>query len=486
MIIKQIKLTNFRNFKGTHTFEFDKLNLIMGPVGAGKSTLGRIAIFFALFGDAEVPVGSLPTRGKEKTCAVELLIAKNEHIISIKREYPTKITILVNNVEQLENATTPDKEKWIAERFGDLNYFRRFRMIDMKQGVNLLDEGPAVLRKTLISFHENALNNIKSRLQERKSLYDKYNKDKLLVFKHYPSDRRLKILNECLAYNYNELKNVETQKRSLENITYSSSSGIAVEQNIIADLNKTLREINHGGTCPLCKHTLDFDTKHNLILDTQKQLESAQIKFNEYTNKFKEDKNKVIEVEKELQRLRKIQQKISYYKQRLDARFKQKDYVYTNKDIVLVQSAIKTLDKFYASFILAHVKTLEPIINSIISKIDFRAEFQLDRSGNFSILLHKDDKEFIYKDLSSGQRLLLSIAFQIAMLIEKGDIGFIIADEGFNNLDDVSANMLYEILKDLPFQIISILHRMPNVPDGVKVINVGEINVKQIKESIQQ
>jgi energy-coupling factor transporter ATP-binding protein EcfA2 len=120
------------------------------------------------------------------------------------------------------------------------------------------------------------------------------------------------------------------------------------------------------------------------------------------------------------------------------------------------------------------VKNLEPIINSVISRINFRILFAIDNKNNLDFILYKDNEEFQYKDLSSGQRLILTIAFQVALLLEKGDVGFIVADEGFSVLDDEAIKLLYELFETLPFQLISIIHRVDNIGENVNVIRLDK------------
>ena len=48
MLIKKIVVNDFKKYVGTHTFLFDKINLISGENGAGKSTI-LDALSFAMY-----------------------------------------------------------------------------------------------------------------------------------------------------------------------------------------------------------------------------------------------------------------------------------------------------------------------------------------------------------------------------------------------------------------------------------------------------
>jgi len=100
MIIKKIKLNNFKNFEGEHIFEFSKTNIIQGENGSGKSTLAVDSLLFALFGYSEQTLEKLSTKWLNSTsCLVTVEI--DDYIIT--REYPTKITIIKANTMTLKS-----------------------------------------------------------------------------------------------------------------------------------------------------------------------------------------------------------------------------------------------------------------------------------------------------------------------------------------------------------------------------------------------
>jgi len=156
---------------------------------------------------------------------------------------------------------------------------------------------------------------------------------------------------------------------------------------------------------------------------------------------------------------------------KLESRIRQKDYIYTNKDVLLYKKAIEELDLFCNNFIVDWLKNFEPIINNIISKINFKIEFDFNKKLDLRLI--KNNQTYSYKELSTGQKLILSIAFKLAILLEKNETGLIIADEGFSNLDYDNLNYIVELFKDLPFQLIMMLHRYEDIPEGVNVIKLG-------------
>lgn len=485
MIIQSVKLTNFRNMTGTQEFTFDKLNLIVGRNGAGKSTIGRISILFALFGTSDVPLSKLPTRG-QSTAAVELFVEDRGEQVRIVRSIPTRLLIYVNDVEILQESTNTAKDEWLKKRFGDLDYFRKFRMIDLVEGINLLEEGKTSLRKTLVSFHEGVLNNIRQRLQAKKLDRERFNKDSAVVYKHFPSENRkvalvdkINRLNTSIRELDNHVSQVQTQFSKTQQKTGEYGA-------IIRQALSSQREAQRD-KCQACKQTIPYESRRLILESCQKQIE-------EYTKLNKELEQEVQLFQGEFSscriqkdKLYKKVQKSQSLLNRLNVRLQQKQYKYTTKDVLVVNNAIKHLDKLYSQIILESVKSLEPIINSIVCKIGFELEFQLNEKADFDLVLKRDGENFSYKDLSNGQRLILTIAFQIALLLDKGESGIMIADEGFSSLDEHSLVALYELFSDLPFQVISIVHRFDQYATGIKIIRLGETNgVRESKESVQE
>ena len=52
MVINRISLKGFKNFRDEITWKLDKINLIKGENGTGKSTLAVDSILFVIFGKA--------------------------------------------------------------------------------------------------------------------------------------------------------------------------------------------------------------------------------------------------------------------------------------------------------------------------------------------------------------------------------------------------------------------------------------------------
>jgi DNA repair exonuclease SbcCD ATPase subunit len=479
MFLKKITISNIRNFKDELFHHFHPVNLIIGEVGSGKSTLGRIAPVFCLFGKCgNITIKNLKNKesGDKQSSFVECLIEHKKDVIKVRREIPNKVNIWLNGIEQLEEANASEKNKWLVNRFGDYEYFQKFRMIDITEGINILESGKTDLRKTLISFNESILNNIRGRLQNKKALYERFNKSNSMVFNHFPSEKRFNFLKDQLKNISTKLNNIRNEESQISNEIYSLNSQ---KSRINADINSFENKINKikiDKKCPTCYQILPEKTSNIITEDVHNQISELK---QELTNIIKELPTQIEALNFIKNKSNKINQrlyKIREYITKLEGRLKQKDYIYTEKDILLISNAIKKLDEFYSFYILNSVKVLEPVINSILIKLGFEVSFRLDDRNNFDIVLIKQSNglEYSYEELSSGQKLMLSIAFQLSLLLQKGETGLLIADEGFNNFAESDCIFLYNMFKDMPFQLISILHRFSTTDD--RNLNIIDLN----------
>jgi len=471
VIIEAVVLTNFKNFEGEHRFIFTDINLVKGINGSGKTTLVKDSMEFCIYGNYSQVLEKLPTRGKSDKCSVMIQLRKEKDIYRIKRDYPTKITIIKNGIE-IELSNNNEKQKYLNKLFGNIDYFRKFRMVDVKEGINILEEGKTSLIKTLLSFTQDYFGDKRQKLLDKKRNRELYNKDKAVMYTHSPSENRFGLIkNAVFGLNLkidgnNKLINF---RQNVYNTLISKSSSISGKTSYLQNQSDTLMNSN---ACPTCKRILLEDDKWKIVNYFTEEINKLKETFDKIKEETEIEKTDLNITKEQLQSELKQLEKLNRLKLRLEGRIKQKDFKWTNRDIEILKRAITELDRFYSEFITEDIKNLEPIVNNITNKINFRTKFILTEKGDFDILLEKDGEEYHYKDLSSGQKLILSIAFQIALLIQKQESGIIIADEGFGSLDINSLGIIFELFRNYPFQLVCILHRFDEVPDNVNVINL--------------
>lgn len=471
MLINKITLSDFKNFKGIHEFTFNKLNLISGENGAGKSTIALHSLLFALFGYSEVKLSELPTRnykGANTYVQVDLDYLGNNYIIT--RTIPTAVSIKLNGFD-LTFANNQLKQAELDRLFRGVDYFRKFRMIDIKDSINILEDGQAGLRKTLVSFNDyEAISKIRGRLQIKKHERALLNKDQAVVYTHAPSEKRyealgIKLLNVTENLNVLE-KEIQDNEAHLNTIVYKRNR---INDNKI-NLVKNRDSIMVDSACPTCKQTLPTATKHDLLNDIAQQLKDSSTLLQQIIDDCTSQGEVVTYLKSNKKSLIDKHTKLTRFRLRLETRLKQKQYVWTTQDVLVIKKAIEELDTFSTFYLTEKLKTLEPLINDVVSKIGFKVRFDITDKGNFDIILDNNGVEYKYKDLSNGQRLLVTTAFQLALLMEKGDNGLIIADEGFSSLSDKNLSLIIDLFKNSNFQLLFVVHRYTTTDNEIKSI----------------
>jgi DNA repair exonuclease SbcCD ATPase subunit len=644
MLIKSLKLKNFKCFEN-YSITFEKLNLLEGAIGIGKSTLIE-AVVFVLYGFYEGLLSDLPTKEKATSCSVTVIIEDKSDIIEIIREYPLKLQIKENN--NILKISTADGNKYLEERFGIRLTFNQFRKIDAyNPESNFLAQGDTALKRILFAGTDTLFNDVRNNLNKILGEREKYNRDTAVIYKHYPSEKRLAILKNGytkLCEQYAEMENeigsiedginkkssqlsrnesriesnkstierlqkqidnVDTIKSSYETKLIQAQSRHAEIQRSVDDLNKQIenvdsikssydekilkaenridlnnRNINtlneelefaksqtdvsiNNNICYVCKQSIETkkadeikkeietirtkkrtliksykrEIKNTLEIDipifknarTQERLQKVEdIKKNleniinedielchqipeyyeaikkERLQKAEEFKTEInglsqeiisleeqnatlkddIDIEKDLKEtyltsrkmLQEDKENIQKFIMILDGRLKQKEYIYTERDVIIVKKAIEELDKLSSIYLVETVHSLEPIINSVLEKIGFAITFDVDIKGKFKILLNKGDIQYKYTDLSCGQRLILQIALKLALLLQKGESGLMFSDEGLSALENNNLEDIINLFKELPFQLVFVLHRANIEDNEINIIRLGEAN----------
>jgi len=471
MIIKYIKVKNFLIFEKEQTFWFDPLTMVKGSNGSGKSTLIVDSLLFTLFGYSKKSLSEVPTKGT-KSCTVEIKLELNSNVYVIKRQYPTKIHITENDTE-LKFVNSKDAQNYLTKLFKNTEYFRKFRMVDTIDGVNILEEGKASLNKTLLSLQQSNFNNIRQNLLNIKKDREVYNKDKLGIVLHYPSEKRLKVLQDSYNAINDEYRAIKAEKDELNSNYISLTNQKCRGEENLSRCKRQRDKLLTTEKCFVCNQTIQKTDQTRLLKDLNNEIININESIKSKLDIIEDLKEVIQSLESDLMKKLSKKEKIYRLKTILDNRIKQKSYKYSTKDVVIVKKAIEELDNFYSYYLTQWVKGLEPIINSVLEKINFQLNFELDEKNNFDIKLFKDNQEFGYKDLSNGQKLILSIAFKIALLLEKNEQGLIVADEGFSSLDDENLGHILTLFQNIPFQLICVIHRYEDRL-GIKVIDLNE------------
>jgi DNA repair exonuclease SbcCD ATPase subunit len=463
MNLKKITLNDFKSFKGTLSFTLDKINLIQGNNGTGKSTLIKDSILFALYGYSEQTLERLPTKGKT-SCSSSLLF----DFIEVQRTYPTSIKIFKEFEVDLVNNN--EKQKYLNDIFKTVDYFRRFRMIDSQSGINILEEGNIALKKILFSIDEHVLTRARTSIALKKAKAEIYNRDNIVTYSHYPSQKRMDMLNIGITDTKERIDRLVKDIESIEKGLFELNQNKTKSETSLEYYRKQKDKIVVDSECPTCFKRLNADSKIEMLRSLYSNIETLNERINGVLSEINDQKDILSHLKHLRESLFMKEDVISRFIFQLSNRLKQKDFIYTTNDVELYKKAIKELDNFSSFYLVEKTKILEPIINDILDKIGFSIKFTYNE-GKFDLKLYSDE-EYTYKDLSTGQRLVLLIAFKMALLLERGESGLIIADEGMSALDNNNLKWVIELFKNLPFQLLCVVHGRDLSDSEINVINL--------------
>jgi len=257
-----------------------------------------------------------------------------------------------------------------------------------------------------------------------------------------------------------------------------SKGSVGATEQKLKTLEWEKNKIDSNTECFACKQTLSKETKDRMKKENLDKIVKAKKEVDDSNESLENADIEICKINPIRDKLVSRKNDLELLIHKLETRLKQKEFKYTQKDIEIVQSALKELDRISSNYLVRSIKVLEPIINSVLEKIDFKLEFDVDGKNKLDIRLFKGYKEFNYKDLSAGQKLLLQIAFKLALLLERGQEGIIIADEGFSSLDRENLLHVLRIFEQYPFQLVMVLHHFSEIPGGIKIINLDITNGK--------
>lgn len=491
MIIRAIKFTNLRSFKEAE-ITFNKINHITGynldnfdGNGVGKTTIVH-AVLLLLGGSKLVDINlDKFVNDTAKLAVIEGMIECNGDILEIQRTVKSSGTstlkVIVNGQDP-ECKTSTDYQNLIFDYIGNIENFKKFRLLDSNSGINILDFTSGQLRKTLMSLCQDKFDAIRAKLLNKKTEFEKYNKD-LVLSKHSPSESRLQILEKAIKeLDTSKLNSIVKKIQEHQN----DKNKLLMEQGRISqdkDIKlKQLQKMQSLAECPTCLQKVTSEYKAPIIKDLNTKLTECAGKIQEIATDISMYNDILKEEETNKNEIYQQKQRIVLLKQKLETRLQQKDYKYSQKDIEIAKKAIEVIDEFANYYVVEWINTIEPIVNSYLNKLNMQLHFNASEAGKLEIIINRGEKTYTYNQLSQGEKIFISTLFKIALLLERQEQGCIFADESFDCLSYENLTRIIDIISNLPIQLVFVTHQQDYQHQYASTIYIEKKNeISEIK-----
>ena len=450
--------------------------------GIGKSAL-KEAVLFALFGKTKVALSDIPRKGAKGACTVTLIFQTDDKEVEVKRTYRKKISSLdikVNN-EPITSHGVRDKVKYLGELIG-MNYegLVNFSIFDSIRFEDLSSLSSSEIKRLLkLTFNYDNFNktyvNLKDTLRTKESVLTQMSQRKT----HYYSDRRLSTLKQALMQFEHHIKGAHKKTEILNKIKYKLGSAIASKSTIVSRNSNTVRMLLSKNACPVCLTSLD--NKVQILNSYQTEINECKQIITKYSTRVERANRYLRKANEFLEYTHKRTRKIIYCIMRLEAA---KEHLGDIKEIQIqynkYKAAADVLQRFEMYVLEHYVQYLEQIINDYLTRLtDISCKISFLKQGSivtrsidkFYMKLFRDNKEYSYMSLSSGERMLIAYAFKLAINTLNFRDTFLFVDEGLNKLDLPNRHKLLKMLQDSPFhQVFLVSHN--DKFEGIPIIHI--------------
>jgi len=512
MIIKDIKITNFKSLYGENYFNFQQLDGLIklsGPIGSGKTSLAE-AILYGLYGTIQGQTNTSLVAWNMKSCTVELnLISKNKEVHIIRNSIEPLIIEI--NGKTLSASSKRNTQEILEEEIFDVPKLAVTKMciISFNEFSNSLAKmNPAQTKqflddifgfKLFTEYNDEVVIERKNQINESTKLNAIYseteNQIKRLKEKKEQQQNEIKLSVDTDALNNERKEYVESGKKLKEEKNELEKE----QQNKVNEVNKKIEEISNkiteystlgrqeksyyntfkSGICPTCGSKIDelhIEEHKNKMLEyaakvneynatKEEYKKELSIITQEYKPKFEEISLKIQDLVK---KINKIDSDIKIYENNLKVINSNYDDLITEQEEKLanIKKNIDTNDieigewnemneLFTKTLRYNLLDTLIPHINKsiqyYINKLDQPYKIEYDQEFKPHIYVDTFGKEISYGNLSTGQKKTLDIAIIFGILqniIANVNFNVIFLDELFSNMDSDSRNTMLGLIKE--------------------------------------
>lgn len=511
MIIHKIKITNFKSIYGPQEFNFDKLNglvKLVGPVGAGKTTLAE-AILFGLYGTIKGQNNPDMISWNETDCEIEMTITSKGKELYICRTAKQPLIVKVDN-QLLAASSKKGTQQILEEELFDVPTLAMTKMciISFSQFNSLASMSAADTKKFLddifgfkvfSDYNEQAVSARKIEQNESIKLQAIYDEDANQI-EHLKAKKAAQQATVIASIDMNKLnsdrenyvnKGIEQKKLKEDKSNEFDieldkiNKNIREEQRLITEAATLGRQAKShyqtfkDGICPTCGQKIDethiekyknevqkYADQYNEHDNNRKNYDEQYRQLNAEKNtalqvfddKMTELKNNIREIDSEIQKYNNNMEVINSNYDDLIAEYEEK--------MSKLKTRIDTCDHeigewnemnelFTKTLRYKLLETLIPQINRsikvFINKLEMPFQVKYDQEFKAHITVDSYDKDIKYNNLSTGQKKTLDIAIIFGILhniIANVDVNVLFLDELFSNLDSDLRNTMLSLLKD--------------------------------------
>ena len=497
MIIKDIKITNFKSLYGEHYFNFDDLDGLIklsGSIGSGKTSLGE-AILYGLYGSVKTHKNPNLIAWGTKSCCVEInLVSKGKNINILRDIYqPLKITVdgkLVGasnkrDTQQILEEELFDVPKLAIERMCiiSFNQFNSLASMNPGQTKEFLDNVFGF--KTFSEYNNVIVNERKNQMTENTRLQTLLNETKSQIeYLLQKKENQKQKLHESididkLKADREELvkkgKQAKSDKEQINKELEEKKTSIISQMSEYALLGKQEKEYYNtfkSGKCPTCGNEIDpskiSESKDKMMeyADKWKALDAdKKVLESEYQVKITEKNNEIQSLKEAIE---KIDSQITVYKNNIKLLNENYDNLISDNEIKLkeYEKQLSASDieigewnemneLFSKTLRYKLLNSLIPQINKsiqyFINKLELDYVISFDQEFKSHITTENNFKEIQYSDLSTGQRKSVDVAIIFGIIqniIANVNFNIFFLDELMSNMDAEARNNMLSILKE--------------------------------------
>lgn len=497
MIIKNIRIENFRSLYGEHYFNFEELEGLVklsGPIGSGKTSLGE-AIIYGLYGSVKTHKNPSLISWNTNSCCVEINLTSKGKEINIVRDIKKPLEVKIDG-KTLSASSKRDTQQILEEEVYDVPKLAIERMciISFNQFNSLASMNPGQTKefldnifgfKTFTEYNNvivdekktqmNESDRLNTILSETKSQIEYLNKKKEDQKSKLEESIDIEKCNKDREALIEEGKKVKKERTEKDTEYHTKDREYFAKMSEVMTLGKQEKEWYNkfsSGKCPTCGNDIDKDK----ISESKQRMMNYASEYKELEQKRKDLEAKYTPIIKEFdEQISDIKEKISKIDHEIKLYNNNLKLVSENYDNLIKdnEEKIKELEKQISTVDIEigewnemnelFSKTLRyNLLNSLIPQINQSIQYyinklELDYSVSFDqefkskIMIEGNEKSISYSDLSTGQKKSIDVAIIFGIIqniIANVNFNIFFLDELFSNMDTDARNNMLALLKE--------------------------------------